>query len=153
MIPALLALLAGPAHAEPLELPCCSDPAASKTLTYYLRVRSSLLTPGDERWSGHVSAWLGHLQSGRASTPEEAAVREELRKTVGELQRTWKKQAFAEGFSRITPHVVFLLLRHPGGSRGVAEAVCGSEHWLQPLDEPLKAVVEGCGEPRWLTEP
>lgn len=147
----LTTLFASAVASEPAGVTCCDDAAVSTTLGHYLRTRTSLLED-TKVWSGVLQAWQPQLKtSAQAASPEEAEVFLELNRTVNSIQRTWKAEKARERWSELTPLITYLLLRHPGDEGTVvAEARCGEEHWIQPVDEPLTPLIGKDCTPVWI---
>lgn len=153
--PILLAaalVLGAPAPAAaakgPTPFTCCDNSRVSQILREYLRVQGSLAEPESAtKHQAYLSALRSVLQPGGLPADEARLVRE-LRALVQRISARPADEVRAE-FAELSRAVIFLALRHEGGSRTVAEAWCpGRGPWLQrDLERPRDPWEAGCG--RW----
>lgn len=98
-----------------------------------------------------MTRWASITRHPTGSLSEaERSVYQALYQDIWRLYSTHSRQPIVDEFSSLGKKVAFLVLTRPGGSRSVAEATCGDQYWLQPVDEPLVPLVaDGC-TPTWV---
>lgn len=134
------------APADPTPFQCCDNATITQIVRQYIRLVDAVIDEPDTRITAFAHAFIPYLRAHSSLPAEEKAVISDLHRKL-----TQAKDSAAhvrEALPEIGRGIIFLALRHEGGSETVVEAWCpGRGAWLQRrTEEPRSPFGERCGQ-------